>query len=64
MTSLSFYGYLAYLEQSGGQIPDKESAKVMFSVRIIFCLTKTKNRARKYLNSFHTIALSKGTFLD
>ena len=30
VTSLSFFGFLANLEQSGGRIPDTESAKVMF----------------------------------
>ena len=40
--SLSFFGFLANLEQSGGRIPDTESAKVMFSVIVTFCLTKTK----------------------
>ena len=32
VTSLSFFGFLANLEQSGGRILDRESAKVMFSV--------------------------------
>ena len=30
--------FLANLEQSGGQIPDTESATVMFSVMVNFCL--------------------------
>ena len=41
MTSLSFFGFLANLEQSGGRIPATEFAKFMFSVKGIFCLTKT-----------------------
>ena len=49
MTSLSFFGFLANLEQSGGRIPDTESAKVMFSVKVAFCLTKTENRTKKSL---------------
>ena len=49
VTSLSFFGFLANLEQSGGRIPDTESAKVMFSVIVTFCLTKTKNRTKKSL---------------
>ena len=49
MTSLSFFGFLANLEQSGGRIPDTESAKVMFSVIVTFCLTKTENRTKKSL---------------
>ena len=49
VTSLSFFGFLANLEQSGGRIPDTESAKVMFSVIATFCLTKTENRTKKSL---------------
>ena len=48
-TSLSFFGFLANLEQSGGLIPDTESAKVIFSVIVTFCLTKTENRTKKSL---------------
>ena len=35
--------------QPGGRIPDKESAEVMFSVTVTFCLTKTENRTKKCL---------------
>ena len=49
VTSLSFFGFLANLEKSGGRIPDTESAKVMFSVIVTFCLTKTENRTKKSL---------------
>ena len=49
VTSLSFFGFLANLEQSGGRIPDTESAKVMFSVIVTFCLTKTENKTKKSL---------------
>ena len=49
VTSLSFFGFLANLEQSRGRIPDKEYAKVMFSVIVAFCLTKIENRAKKNL---------------
>ena len=49
VTSLSLFGFLANLEQSGGWIPDTESAKIMFSVTVIFCLTKTENRTKKSL---------------
>ena len=48
MTSLSFLGFLANLEQSGGRIPDTVSAKVMFSVTGSFYLTKTENRTNKF----------------
>ena len=47
--SLSFFGFLANLEQSGGRIPDTESAEVMFSVTVTFGLTKTENRTKKSL---------------
>ena len=49
LKSLSFFRLLANLEQSRGQIPDTESAKVMFSVIVTFCLTKTENRTKKSL---------------
>ena len=42
MTSLSFFWFLANLEQTGGRIPDKESAKVMFSVIEILQKVKTE----------------------
>ena len=49
VTSLSFSGFLANLELSGGRIPETEPAKVMFSVIVTFCLTKTENRTKKSL---------------
>ena len=49
VASLSFFRFLANLEQSGGWIPDTESAKGMFSVTVTFCLTKTENRTKKLL---------------
>ena len=49
VTYCLFFGYLANWEQSGAQISDTESSKVMFAVRAIFFLTKTKNRTKKYL---------------
>ena len=47
VTSLSFSGFLANFEQSKSRIPDTESAEVMFSVIVLFCLTKTENRTKK-----------------
>ena len=44
MMSLSFFGFLANSEQSEDRIPYTESAKVMFSVIVTFCLTTTENR--------------------
>ena len=49
VTSLSFFGFLANSEQSGGRIPETESAKVIFSVKVTFFLTKTENRTKKSL---------------
>ena len=47
--SLSFFGFLANLEQSGDRNPDTESAKFMLSVIVTFCLTKTENRTKNSL---------------
>ena len=47
--SLSFFGFLSNLEQSGGLILYTESAKSMFSVIVTFRLTKTENRTKKSL---------------
>ena len=52
---MSFFGFLANLEQSGGRIPDTESAKVMFSVIGTFCLRKTENRTKKTSNTALTL---------
>ena len=59
VTSLSFSRFLANLEQSGGRIPDTESAKVMFSVKVTFCLTKTENRTKKSLTEQKNADISK-----
>ena len=64
VTSLSFIGFLANLEQSGGQIPDTESAKSIFSFIVTFCLTKIKTKLKNLYYSSHTIALSKCNFLS
>ena len=57
VTPLLFSGFLANLEQSRSRIPDTESAKVMFSVKVSFCLTKTENRTTKKPNTALTILL-------
>ena len=36
-------------KMSEGRIPDTEPAKVMFSVIVTFCLTKTENKTKKSL---------------
>ena len=57
VTSLPFFGFLANLEQSQGQIPDVECAKVMFSVTATFCHTKKENRTKKTSNTALTLLL-------
>ena len=47
MTSLSFSGFMAILEQSGCRIPDAQSVKLKFSLKVIFNLTKTENRTKR-----------------
>ena len=66
VTSLPLFGFLSNLEQSGGRIPNSESANITFSVIVTFCPTKNENRTKKSLTqlSQSSIALSKGTFLD
>ena len=49
VTTLSFFGFLTNLKQSGSRIPNTESSKVMLSVVVTFCLTKTENRTKKSL---------------
>ena len=60
VTSLSFFGFLANLEQSGGQIRDTKSAKVTFQLIVTFCFRKTKNRTIKSITQLSHY----GTFLD
>ena len=47
--SLLVFRYLANLEQSRGLLPDTQSTKVLFSVLVTFCLTKTESRTKKSL---------------
>ena len=49
VTSLSFFQFKADLEQSGSQIPDALSVKLIFSLKVTFYLTKTENRTKKSL---------------
>ena len=64
MTSLSFFRFFANLEKSGDQISDTESAKVMFSVIGIFCLTKTENRTKKSQTQLSHYSIELRYFLD
>ena len=47
VTSLSFFGFLANLEQSKGRIPDTKFAKITFPLIVAFCIKKTENRTIK-----------------
>ena len=49
VTSLSFFLFLTNLEQSRGWDRETKSVKVMISVIVTFCLTKTENRTKKSL---------------
>ena len=53
VTSLSFSGFLANLEQSRDRILDTKPAKVMFSVTVTFCCTKTENRTKPLTQLSH-----------
>ena len=44
VTSLSFFRFMANLEQSGNRIPEVWSVKLTFLLTVIFYLTKTENR--------------------
>ena len=49
MRSLSFFQFMANLEQSGSPIPVAQSVKLTFLLKVTFHLTKTENRAKKSL---------------
>ena len=49
VTPLSSFRFVLDLEQSGSRILDEESAKRMFSLIVIFYLTKTENIIKKSL---------------
>ena len=44
VTSLPFFQFMANLEQSGSQIPDRSFVKLIFSLIATFDPTKTANR--------------------
>ena len=50
VTSFSFLQFTANLEQSESRIPDAQSVKLIFSLRVVtFYLTKNENRTKKSL---------------
>ena len=46
---VAIFQFTANLEQSGSQIPDAQSVKFIFSLKITCYLTKTENRTKKSL---------------
>ena len=58
VTSLSFFGFLVNLEQSGGRIRTTKSAKVTFPLIVTFCLRKNENRTIKNFNIALPLLLS------
>ena len=60
-TSLSFFRFMANLEQSGSRIPDALPVKFTSSLLVTFYLTRTENRTKTLKHSSRTIALTKGT---
>ena len=59
VTSLSFFQFMANLEQSGSWILDPQSVKLMFSLIVTFYLTKIENRTKKYLIQLSMIFCKK-----
>ena len=57
VTSLSFFQFMANLEQSGSRIPDAQHVKLIFSLVGTFNLTKTENRTKKCLTFFQFMVL-------
>ena len=51
VTSLLFFQFTTNLEQSGSQIQDAQSLRLMFSLTVTIYLTKSENRDRKISNT-------------
>ena len=49
VTTLSFFRFMANLEQSGSRIPETQSVKFIFSLKVTFYPTKTENRTKNYV---------------
>ena len=64
VTSLSFFQFMAHLEQSGSPIPDMWSVKLTFLLAVYllsFTLAKVEAELKNIQHSIQTISLSKGT---
>ena len=53
VTSLSFFRFLANLEQFWGRIPDTECAEIMFSVIVTFFLQRLKTELKNLTQFSH-----------
>ena len=63
VTSLPFFQFTANLEQSGSWIPDTKSVKLIFSLMVTFCPTKTESRSKKFLTQLPHYCFDKSTIL-
>ena len=61
--SLPFFQFTANLEQSGSWIPDTKSVKLIFSLMVTFCPTKTESRSKKSLTQLSHYCFDKSTIL-
>ena len=55
--SLPFFQFSANLEQSGSQIRDAWSVKLVFSLIVTFYITKTEKKNYKIFNTDFTLLL-------
>ena len=61
VTSLSFFQFMANLDQSGSRIPDAQPVEVIFSSTVTFYLTKTENRTKISLTLGTSVTWPPGT---
>ena len=61
VTSLSFFQFMANLDQSGNRIPDAQPVEVIFSSTVTFYLTKTENRTKISLTLGTSVTWPPGT---
>ena len=61
VTSLSFFQFMANLDQSGSRIPDAQPVEVIFSSTVTFYLTKTENRTKISLTLGTSVTWLSGT---
>ena len=61
MTPLTFFQFIAHLEQSGSLIPGAWSVKLTFLLIVVFYLQKMKTELKNLSQNSDNIALRKGT---